>query len=111
MMLPTDAPYSKDVDVKELAKYSLTGGQINLIVKNTAYKIAVQEEPLFSQKDFIDEINREKDANFDSEKSMGFLSRWTQCYNWLKFIQKKIELFAIILRKNLQGLECSSILC
>ncbi|MBC8236904.1 MAG: ATP-binding protein [Helicobacteraceae bacterium] len=75
MMLPTDAPYSKDVDVKELAKYSLTGGQINLIVKNTAYKIAVQEEPLFSQKDFIDEINREKDANFDSEKSMGFLSR------------------------------------
>jgi len=75
MMLPKDAPYSKDVDLVELAKYSLTGGQINLIVKNTAYKIAVQEEPLFRQKDFIDEINREKDANFDSEKSMGFLSK------------------------------------
>jgi len=75
MMLPVDAPYAKDLNIEELAKYSLTGGQINLIVKNTAYKIAVQEEPLFSQKDFIDEIYREKDANFDSEKSMGFLSK------------------------------------
>ena len=74
-MLPVDAPYAKDLNIEELAKYSLTGGQINLIVKNTAYKIAVQEKPLFTQKDFIDEINREKDANFDSEKSMGFLSK------------------------------------
>jgi ATP-dependent 26S proteasome regulatory subunit len=74
-MLPKDAPYGDDVDAQELAKYSLTGGQINLIVKNTAYKVAVRENPIFSQKDFIDEINREKDASFDSEKSMGFLSK------------------------------------
>ena len=73
MMLPIDAPYDKDMDVKELAKYSLTGGQINIIVKNTAYKVAVREKAIFQQKDFIDEIMREKDANFDSEKSMGFL--------------------------------------
>jgi hypothetical protein len=53
----------------------LTGGQINLIVKNTAYKVAVREEPLFRLQDFIDEIHREKDANFDSEKSMGFLNK------------------------------------
>ena len=75
MMLPIDAPYAKDINVKELAKYSLTGGQINLIVKNTAYKVAVREKAEFHQKDFIDEIIREKDANFDSEKSMGFLNR------------------------------------
>jgi len=74
LMLPKDAPYEKDFDSKELATYSLTGGQINLIVKNTAYKVAVKKEPLFSLKDFIDEIHREKDANFDSEKSMGFLN-------------------------------------
>jgi SpoVK/Ycf46/Vps4 family AAA+-type ATPase len=74
-MLPKGAPYADDVKVEELAKYSLTGGQINLIVKNTAYKVAVRENPEFSLKDFIDEINREKDASFDSEKSMGFLSK------------------------------------
>jgi AAA+ superfamily predicted ATPase len=73
-MLPKDAPYEEGFDAKELAVYSLTGGQINLIVKNTAYKVAVKEEPLFTLKDFKDEINREKDANFDSEKSMGFLN-------------------------------------
>ncbi|QOP46381.1 ATP-binding protein [Sulfurimonas paralvinellae] len=74
-MLPKSAPYEEGFDVKKLAEYSLTGGQINLIVKNTAYKVAVREEPLFALEDFIDEIRREKDANFDSEKSMGFLNK------------------------------------
>jgi len=74
-MLPQNAPYDKDLDVQELASYSLTGGQINLIVKNTAYKVAVREEALFQQKDFLAEISKEKDGNFDSEKSMGFLSK------------------------------------
>jgi len=74
-MLPVDAPYDKNLDVEKLAKYSLTGGQINLIIKNTAYKVAVRDKPVFSQKDFTDEIQREKDANFDREKSMGFLSK------------------------------------
>ena len=41
-MLPVDAPYDKKFDIKELASYSLTGGQINLIIKNTAYKVAVR---------------------------------------------------------------------
>jgi len=74
-MLPQDAPYEDGFDFKELASYSLTGGQINLIVKNTAYKVAVRENPVFRLEDFIDEINREKDANFDGEKSMGFLNK------------------------------------
>ena len=75
MMLPIDAPFEDDFDIKKLATYSLTGGQINLIVKNTAYKVAVREAPLFMLKDFIEEIQKEKDANFDSEKSMGFLKK------------------------------------
>jgi AAA+ superfamily predicted ATPase len=74
-MLPKDAPYEENFNAKELAEYSLTGGQINLIVKNTAFKVAVKKEPLFTLKDFIEEISREKDANFDGEKSMGFLSK------------------------------------
>jgi SpoVK/Ycf46/Vps4 family AAA+-type ATPase len=74
-MLPKSAPYEEGFDVNKLAEYSLTGGQINLIVKNTAYKVAVREEPLFRLQDFVDEIRREKDANFDSEKSMGFLNK------------------------------------
>ncbi|MDA7817095.1 ATP-binding protein [Sulfurimonas sp.] len=75
IMLPKDAPYDKKFDIKELANYSLTGGQISLIIKNTAYKVAVQESPVFSIDDFSKEIRREKDANFDSEKSMGFLNK------------------------------------
>jgi len=74
-MLPQDAPYAENFDVEKLAEYSLTGGQINLIVKNTAYKVAVRETPVFRLEDFVDEIRKEKDANFDSEKSMGFLKK------------------------------------
>jgi len=73
-MLPKEAPFEDEFDVTKLAKYTLTGGQIHLIVKNTAYKVAVKETPVFTMKDFFDEINREKDASFDSEKSMGFLN-------------------------------------
>lgn len=75
LMLPEEAPYDKKFDINELASYSLTGGQINLIIKNTAYKVAVREKPLFTLEDFEQEIKREKDANFDSEKSMGFLNK------------------------------------
>ena len=75
LILPKEAPYEDGFDMEKLASYSLTGGQINLIVKNTAYKVAVKDEPLFRLDDFIQEITKEKDANFDSEKSMGFLNK------------------------------------
>ncbi len=74
-MLPVGAPYEKKFDVNALCDYSLTGGQINLIIKNTAYRVAVKEKPLFKIEDFELEIKKEKDANFDSEKSMGFLNK------------------------------------
>jgi len=73
LMLPEKAPYEKVFSIKKLVHFPLSGGQINLIVKNTAYKVAVKEEPLFTMKDFIDEIQKEKAGNFDSDKVMGFL--------------------------------------
>ncbi len=75
LMLPKNAPYSDDFSIEKLSEYNLTGGQINIIVKNTAYKVAVREEAIFSLKDFIEEIKKEKDASFEDEKSMGFLSK------------------------------------
>ncbi|MDT8337717.1 MAG: ATP-binding protein [Sulfurimonas sp.] len=74
-MLPKNAPYEDSVDVNELASYSLTGGQISLVIKNTAYKVAVREKPVFTLEDFEQEIKKEKDASFDSEKMMGFLNK------------------------------------
>ena len=74
MMLPENAPYEEGFDVEALTKFDLSGGQINLIVKNCAYAVATQKEPLFTMDVFKQEIEKEKKGNFDSEKSMGFLS-------------------------------------
>ncbi len=73
MMLPKEAEYEEGFDIKKLASYELTGGQINLIVKNTAFKVAIKEDPLFTVGDFIEEIEKEKTGSFGDEKSMGFL--------------------------------------
>jgi len=71
-MLPENADYEEGFEVSELAKHELTGGQINLIIRNTAYKVAVREESLFTQKDFLEEIEKELGTSFEGSKSMGF---------------------------------------
>jgi len=71
-MLPEGADYDKDFDINTLIKHDLTGGQINLVIKNTAYKVAVREESVFENKDFLDEIEKELGSSFDGGKSMGF---------------------------------------
>jgi len=73
-MLPKNAEYEKKFDIEQLAKYELTGGQINLIIKNTAYKVAIKEKPVFTMSDFIEEIKREKISSFGDEKEIGFMS-------------------------------------
>ncbi len=73
MMLPKNAEYEKGFDVRKLATYDLTGGQINLVIKNTAYKVAIKEEPIFTMRDFIEEIEKEKVSAFGDEKALGFL--------------------------------------
>ena len=71
-MLPEAADYDESFDVEALAKHELTGGQINLIIKNTAYKVAVREESVFSNQDFLEEIEKELGSSFEGTKSMGF---------------------------------------
>ena len=72
VMLPEKADYSESFTVETLAQYELTGGQINLIIKNTAYKVAVRDESVFSNKDFLEEIEKELGSSFEGAKSMGF---------------------------------------
>ncbi|MDQ1326494.1 MAG: hypothetical protein QG564_1619 [Campylobacterota bacterium] len=71
-MLPQNAEYEDGFDVNTLAAHELTGGQISLILKNTAYKVAVREESLFTMQDFFEEIEKEMGSSFEGEKSMGF---------------------------------------
>ncbi|WP_294953258.1 ATP-binding protein [Sulfurovum sp.] len=71
-MLPEKADYDEGFNVEALSKYELTGGQINLVIKNTAYKVAVREESVFSNQDFLEEIEKEMGSSFDGAKSMGF---------------------------------------
>lgn len=72
LMLPENADYEEGFDMETLAKYELTGGQIQLIIKNSAYKVAVRDESIFGMKDFVDEIAKELGSNFDKTISMGF---------------------------------------
>lgn len=71
-LLPSNLPLEKDFDIEELAKYELTGGQIELVIKNTAYKIAVNDNPIFKLEDFKEQITKEQKGQFDSETKVGF---------------------------------------
>jgi SpoVK/Ycf46/Vps4 family AAA+-type ATPase len=72
MKLPKNANFEKKFDVEKLAKYELTGAQIELVIKNTALKVAVRKRPVFKTVDFIEEIEKERKNAFDSEKEVGF---------------------------------------
>ena len=71
-MLPEGADYEEGFDIHQLARYDLTGGQINLIIKNTAYVVALRDESIFLVADFEESISKELGSSFDEAKSMGF---------------------------------------
>ncbi len=71
-LLPERADYEEGFDIERLAVVPLTGGQIELVIHNTAFKVAVRNESIFTQKDFEEEIAKEHGSSFDREKSMGF---------------------------------------
>ena len=71
-LIPVNLPLEGNFDIEELAKYELTGGQIELVIKNTAYKIAVSDEPLFRVDNFKEQITKEQKGQFDSETKVGF---------------------------------------
>ncbi len=72
-MLPENALYSEDFDIKSLANFPLSGGQMNVVLKNTALRVAIKEEPIFTLEDFENSIKREIQGAFGEEKSMGFM--------------------------------------
>ena len=63
---------NSNFDIDVLATHDLTGGQIELVIKNTAYKIAVSDDPIFNVKDFEEQITKEQKGQFDSENKVGF---------------------------------------
>ncbi len=71
--LPENALYEDDFCIEELAKYPLTGGQIKLIIKNTALNVATKDEPIFTMNAFKNMIQREISGSFGEEHSMGFI--------------------------------------
>ncbi|WP_024954897.1 ATP-binding protein [Sulfurospirillum arcachonense] len=73
-LLPEMAVYEANFSIEELAKYKLSGGQIKLVLKNCALRVAIKEEPIFCMEDFKNAIEREKAGLFGEEKSMGFLT-------------------------------------
>lgn len=72
--LPKNANFkeTQNVLLERLSSFDLSGGQIALIVKNTAYKVATRKDLTFCLEDFIQEIQRERDGSFDLQKSVGF---------------------------------------
>lgn len=73
--LPKNAIY-KDETIEslstKLARFDLSGAQISLIIKNTAYKIATLDKPIFTINDFEFFVKEELRGNFDGQKSVGF---------------------------------------
>lgn len=74
LKLPKNAEYEDNFDIKKLASYELTGAQIEVIIKNTALKVAMRKNSIFKTEDFIEEIKKEKINSFDSEKEIGFFN-------------------------------------
>ncbi len=73
-VLPNEAVYEENFDIEKLANYPLSGGQIVVVLKNTALKVAIKDEPIFTQEDFIKTIQRELSGAFGDEKLVGFVN-------------------------------------
>lgn len=82
-LLPKKAKYEKDFNselffenskiLETMSKFKLTGGQIELIIKNTAKKVAIKDdEIIFTYDDFKNEILKETNTDFNQEKIVGF---------------------------------------
>jgi len=71
-LIPSKLPLEDNFDYKKLISYNLTGGQIELIIKNTAYRVAGDNLLVFNESVFIEEINKEINNKFDNESKVGF---------------------------------------
>ncbi len=73
-MLPKNAEYEEGFEIKRLASYELSGGQIKMVIKNCALRVAVKVLPIFTLQDFIQVIENEKRGSFGEDKTVGFVS-------------------------------------
>lgn len=72
-IMPENANFEENFSLNELAKFELSGAQITLVLKNTALKVAVRDDDVFTLRDFVDEIKKEQISAFDSDKKVGLL--------------------------------------
>jgi SpoVK/Ycf46/Vps4 family AAA+-type ATPase len=73
-LLPENAVYDKALDIEKLATFPLSGGQIRLVLKNTALRVATKKKPIFTFEDFKLSIDRETKGAFGDVKSVGFMN-------------------------------------
>jgi SpoVK/Ycf46/Vps4 family AAA+-type ATPase len=71
--LPKNATFEKKFSIDTLCELPLTGGQIKLIIKNTALKVATKEDPVFCVEDFQESANRELKSTFGESPNVGFV--------------------------------------
>jgi SpoVK/Ycf46/Vps4 family AAA+-type ATPase len=68
-------PLEKGFNINELATFELSGGQIELVIENTAVSNAIKNINKFKTIDFINFIKKEIKSSFDTEgKKMGFFN-------------------------------------
>lgn len=71
-VLPENANFEDGFSVEKLAEYKLSGAQIVLVMKNTALRVAVKDDGIFTMGDFQASIEREINSAFDEDKRVGF---------------------------------------
>ncbi|MFW5619234.1 MAG: ATP-binding protein, partial [Campylobacter hyointestinalis] len=72
-IIPQNASFEEDFSLEELAKFELSGAQIVLVLKNTALKVACDDEGIFTMEAFEKEIKRELSSSFGEDKKVGLL--------------------------------------
>ena len=70
--LPKNADFEEAFELETLAKYELSGGQILMVVKNTALKTAISKDGIFTMRAFLESIQKELEGSFDKSKIVGF---------------------------------------
>lgn len=72
-LLPKNVEFESNFDINNLAHYELSGAQIKLVIKNASLKVAVSQDEIFKESDFLEEIKREVSSDFENEKKVGLL--------------------------------------
>ena len=71
-ILPENANFEENFSLERLAEFNLSGAQIVLVLKNTALKVAVKDDAIFTFDDFKTTIERELNSAFGEDKRVGF---------------------------------------